>query len=170
MLGGVTRGGEGPEPQAAEIDLVAVTEALVGQFQPPDGRSEHMGAEGGQFAAAGDEVGVEMGFDRVGEVESAAFGFGEIARWVARWVDDKRSAVAEIFGARAIFSAELGASKPDPEAYRRLADRLGVAPEEILFFDDDEPLVIGARAAGLSAYQVGGAAAVRAGLAAHGLA
>ena len=79
-------------------------------------------------------------------------------------------AVPEVFGARAIFSAELGRSKPDPEAYRRLADRLGVAPEEILYFDDDEPLVIGARAAGLSAYQVGGAAAMRAGLAAHGLA
>jgi HAD superfamily hydrolase (TIGR01509 family) len=79
-------------------------------------------------------------------------------------------AVPEIFGARAIFSAELGKAKPDPEAYRRLADRLEVAPEEILFFDDDEPLVMGARAAGLSAYRVGGAAAVRAGLAAHGLA
>lgn len=79
-------------------------------------------------------------------------------------------AVPEIFGARAIFSAELGKSKPDPEAYRRLADRLEVAPEEIVFFDDDEPIVMGARAAGLSAYRVGGAAAVRAGLAAHGLA
>ena len=78
-------------------------------------------------------------------------------------------AVPEIFGARAMFSAELGRSKPDPEAYRRLADRLEVAPNEILYFDDDEPLVMGAREAGLTAYRVGGAAAVRAGLAAHGL-
>ena len=74
-----------------------------------------------------------------------------------------------IFGPRAIFSAELGRSKPDPEAYRLLAKRLQVAPREILYFDDDEPLVMGARDAGLSAYQVGGAAAVRASLAAHGL-
>ena len=79
-------------------------------------------------------------------------------------------AVPEIFGARAIFSAELGKAKPDPEGYRRLAERLEVAPEEIIYFDDDEPLVMGARAAGLSAYRVGGVAAVRAGLAAHGLA
>jgi len=78
-------------------------------------------------------------------------------------------AVPEIFGARAIFSAELGRSKPDPEAYRRLADRLEVAPNEILYFDDDEPLVMGAREAGLTAYRVGGADAVRAALAAHGL-
>ena len=78
-------------------------------------------------------------------------------------------AVPEIFGARAMFSAELGRSKPDPEVYRRLADRLRIAPSEILYFDDDEPLVMGAREAGLTAYRVGGAAAVRAGLAAHGL-
>ena len=87
-----------------------------------------------------------------------------------RHIAEAFPAVPEIFGARAIFSAELGKSKTDGDAYRRLADRLGVAPEEILFFDDDELLVMGARAAGLSAYQVGGVAAVRAGLAAHGLA
>ena len=30
-------------------------------------------------------------------------------------------AVPEIFGTRAVFSAELGRSKPDPEAFHRLA-------------------------------------------------
>jgi putative hydrolase of the HAD superfamily len=78
-------------------------------------------------------------------------------------------AVPEIFGPRAVFSAELGRSKPDPEAYRRLAARLGVAPEEILYFDDDAPLVAGAREAGLSAHHVRETADVRIGLAAHGL-
>jgi putative hydrolase of the HAD superfamily len=77
--------------------------------------------------------------------------------------------VPEIFGPRAIFSAELGRSKPDPEAFRRLATRLEVAPEEILYFDDDATYVAGARGAGLSADRVGGAAGVRASLAVHGL-
>ena len=79
-------------------------------------------------------------------------------------------AVPGIFGPRAVFSAELGRCKPDPEAFRRLAARLGVAPHETLYLDDDEAYVAGARAAGLSAARVEGAAAVRASLADHGLA
>jgi putative hydrolase of the HAD superfamily len=78
-------------------------------------------------------------------------------------------AVPALFGTRAVFSAELGRSKPDPEAFRRLAIRLACAPDEILYFDDDATYVAGAREAGLSAHRVGGAADVRTGLAAHGL-
>jgi glucose-1-phosphatase len=78
-------------------------------------------------------------------------------------------AVADIFGPRAIFSAELGRSKPDPEAFRRLATRLEVAPDEILYFDDDATYVAGAREAGLAAHRVGGATGVRTGLAEYGL-
>jgi HAD superfamily hydrolase (TIGR01509 family) len=78
-------------------------------------------------------------------------------------------AVPDIFGPRAVFSAELGRSKPDPEAFRRLATRLEVAPHEILYLDDDATYVAGAREAGLSADRVGGAAEVRASLAAQGL-
>jgi HAD superfamily hydrolase (TIGR01509 family) len=78
-------------------------------------------------------------------------------------------AVPGIFGPRAIFSAELGRRKPDPEAFRRLATRLEVAPDEMHYLDDDAAYVAGARQAGLSADRVGGAAAVRASLAVHGL-
>jgi glucose-1-phosphatase len=78
-------------------------------------------------------------------------------------------AVPDLFGTRAVFSAELGRSKPDPEAFRRLATRLACAPDEILYFDDDATYVAGAREAGLSAHRVGGAAGVRTGLARHGL-
>jgi HAD superfamily hydrolase (TIGR01509 family) len=78
-------------------------------------------------------------------------------------------AVPDLFGTRAVFSAELGRSKPDPEAFRRLATRLEAAPDEILYFDDDAAYVAGARKAGLSADRVGGAADVRARLAVHGV-
>jgi putative hydrolase of the HAD superfamily len=78
-------------------------------------------------------------------------------------------AVPDLFGQRAVFSAELGRSKPDPEAFRRLAARLECTPEEMLYFDDDASYVSGAREVGLSACQVGGAAGIRAGLAVHGL-
>jgi HAD superfamily hydrolase (TIGR01509 family) len=78
-------------------------------------------------------------------------------------------AAHDIFGPRAVFSAELGRSKPDPEAFRRLAIRLTVAPGEILYLDDDAAYVAGAREAGLVADRVGGASDVRASLAARGL-
>src|SRR5262249_10793376 len=63
-------------------------------------------------------------------------------------------AVPDLFGTRAVFSAELGRRKPDPEAFRRLATRLECAPEAILYFDDDATYVAGAREAGLSAHRV----------------
>jgi glucose-1-phosphatase len=78
-------------------------------------------------------------------------------------------AVPALFGRRAVFSAELGRCKPDPEAFGRLATRLACAPHEILYFDDDATYVAGAREAGLWAHRVGGAVGVRAGLAVHGL-
>jgi putative hydrolase of the HAD superfamily len=78
-------------------------------------------------------------------------------------------AVPDIFGPRATFSAELGACKPDPEAFRRLANRLEIVPRDMLYLDDDADYVAGAREAGLSAERVSGATEVLASLAAHGL-
>ena len=57
---------------------------------------------------------------------------------------------------RALFSAEVGCRKPDPEAFARLAGRLGIAPESLLFFDDGAPYVAGAREAGLQAHRFEG--------------
>ncbi|MFG1948945.1 HAD family hydrolase [Nonomuraea sp. NPDC048826] len=49
------------------------------------------------------------------------------------------------------YSCRIGVAKPDPRAYRICAERLGVAPQDALFFDDNEANVLGARAAGMSA-------------------
>jgi putative hydrolase of the HAD superfamily len=87
-----------------------------------------------------------------------------------RHIGEVFPAVPEIFGGRAVFSAELGRSKPDPEAFRRLAQRLNVPPESVLFFDDEATYVAGARQAGLEAYRFEGALALPERLAAHGVA
>ena len=56
---------------------------------------------------------------------------------------------------RGVFvSSELGLRKPDPAAFERVARAIGVPPGRILFFDDTEANVAGARAAGLQAVHV----------------
>jgi HAD superfamily hydrolase (TIGR01509 family) len=60
--------------------------------------------------------------------------------------------VAALVGSRAYVSAEFGARKPDPEAYRRCLTRVGCEPAAALFIDDNLDNVAGARAAGLHAY------------------
>jgi putative hydrolase of the HAD superfamily len=51
----------------------------------------------------------------------------------------------------AYLSHEIGVLKPRPEAYLVAARRAGLTPERLLFFDDLETNVAGARAAGLEA-------------------
>lgn len=50
-----------------------------------------------------------------------------------------------------VFSREEGVVKPHPEIYRIMADRLGVAPENCVFIDDQLSHVEGARTAGMTA-------------------
>src|SRR5919199_5007058 len=82
-----------------------------------------------------------------------------------RHIGEVFPAVLEIFGPNAVFSAELGRAKPDPEAFRALARRLGVAPERALLFDDGAAYVAGAREAGFEAHLFEGVEALRATLA-----
>jgi glucose-1-phosphatase len=60
--------------------------------------------------------------------------------------------VAELVGERALFSSRLGVRKPDPEIYRRALERLGA--ERAMLVDDSRENVLGAREAGLEAWQV----------------
>lgn len=48
----------------------------------------------------------------------------------------------------------IGYSKPHPKSYTSITDRLGIKPEECLFFDDELPNVHGAEAVGMKAYLV----------------
>jgi len=51
----------------------------------------------------------------------------------------------------ALISSEVGPMKPAAAVYRLATGRLGVAPHEALFVDDDAALVAGAAAAGVHA-------------------
>jgi epoxide hydrolase-like predicted phosphatase len=52
-----------------------------------------------------------------------------------------------------VYSHEVGVSKPDPRIYRLASERLAVAPERMIFLDDVEENVDGARALGIRAVQ-----------------
>jgi glucose-1-phosphatase len=74
-----------------------------------------------------------------------------------------------LFEAKLMFSAEFAARKPDPQVYRRLLARLGVAPEAALMVDDDADNVAGAEAAGLHGHVFDGIAGLTKRLAAFGI-
>ncbi|MEN8183567.1 MAG: HAD family phosphatase [Myxococcota bacterium] len=80
----------------------------------------------------------------------------------------------DAFRLRALFdehfySNRIGLVKPDAEAYEHVVAALGCAPEEILFLDDNQINVEGARAVGLDAHQVRGVEASRALLTERGI-
>ncbi|KAB2341774.1 HAD family hydrolase [Actinomadura rudentiformis] len=66
------------------------------------------------------------------------------------------------------YSCHIGVAKPDPRAYEICAERLGVTPADVIFFDDSERNVIAAREAGMTAEVFTGPAQVRDLVAAQG--
>ena len=60
--------------------------------------------------------------------------------------------VAALPGVELFASGDLGLAKPDPEVYRTVAARYGVAPADTVFVDDSPDYVEGARRAGLRAH------------------
>lgn len=71
----------------------------------------------------------------------------------AHWSRCVELGVPAMFDAH-FLSHEMGLRKPEPEIYRRVAADLGVAPADILFFDDVAANVDAARACGLQAVMV----------------
>jgi glucose-1-phosphatase len=53
-------------------------------------------------------------------------------------------------------SHQIGKLKPDQEAYEEVTEKLGIAPEKIIFFDDNKDNIEGAKQLGWSAYLVQG--------------
>ncbi|MBZ0296442.1 MAG: HAD family phosphatase [Anaerolineae bacterium] len=50
-----------------------------------------------------------------------------------------------------VYSHEVGLLKPDPRIYALTCERLGLPPSEVVFLDDAEPNIIGAREFGMQA-------------------
>ena len=85
MLRGVAGGSQGPQPQPAEVSLVAVVAVPWWPNPlPPCGGGEHLRAVRGELAAAGHEIGVQVGLGRKAPIlsprDSAAARYGPGSR------------------------------------------------------------------------------------------
>ena len=89
MLRSVTGGGQGPEAQSTEVDLVAVVEPSVAELEAArrgrkDSRSRR--AEG---PAAGHEVGVQVRLGAEGKAPIPLLGPRLVGGDIARGIDDQ---------------------------------------------------------------------------------
>ena len=91
----------------AEIELVAVREAAVGKGQLRAGRAHDRCAEARELPAAGDEVRVQVGLERVAEHPPVSLGPTPERRDVAWRIDDGGAPVAEVDDVRGIAEARV---------------------------------------------------------------
>jgi len=93
-------------------------------------------------------------FDRLEAegVETAVLSNTNDAHWARLASDDEQAEFPSVRRATYLFPSHLlGLMKPDPRIYRAVEEATGHASTEILFFDDLEANVAGARAAGWTA-------------------
>ncbi len=92
------------------------------------------------------------GGTRLALLSNAGFDFGDPFR---------RAPFARYFE-RIFVSAELGMIKPDPEIYRHVARELGIEPSAMVFVDNKEVNVAGARTIGVTGHVFTGVPELRA--------
>lgn len=76
---------------------------------------------------------------------------------------------ADLFGDAAYFSGTLGLAKPEPAAFRAVAEKMSADPAEALFIDDTADYIEGATEAGLMTHHFRTAEELRTDLEARGL-
>ncbi len=126
------------------------------------------------FAALREELGVALDDEQladgwgqvfVGEIAPTIALLPHLARRIPTYLFSNTNAthyelIAARYGeslrplARHFLSSSMGLRKPERAAFEMLAREIGVAPGRILFFDDLEENVAGARVAGLHAVRV----------------
>ena len=88
------------------------------------------------------------------ELKSAGYRIGILTNMATKFYDRCVSRVFAEHVALAdalVVSGKAGVSKPDARIYRMMEDRIGVSPEQILFFDDNPCNVEGAKSCGWNA-------------------
>ena len=83
-------------------------------------------------------------------------------------LDHELRSIGELFD-RLVFSWHLGTTKPDPVAFSRATEVLGVEPGAVFFVDDSEANVAAAQAAGWQAHHYSDTLNLRAAFTAAGL-
>jgi glucose-1-phosphatase len=147
-------------------------EAIAERFSHDEPYRRHERAEipvADYFAALRSSLGVELDDDAflegwnavfVREISEVVGVLPQLARKLPLYVlsntnhahhsfFSRRYAAALTHFRRVFVSHELGVRKPEPRAFRRVAEAVGVPPERILFFDDLPENVAGAREAGM---------------------
>jgi HAD superfamily hydrolase (TIGR01509 family) len=141
--------------------ILDVTEPAVDAFTAATDRTERDFANQIEFFKAVAEVAVDLMIDpdsvtlmrdaraagrRVGVLSNDAYSIMGREFFAGR---------AEFAGLDAFVDAlDTGVRKPEPAAYQRAAEALGVPPERIVFLDDTPECVDGGRAAGMHVIQV----------------
>ena len=69
---------------------------------------------------------------------------------------DSRHRITDLFE-KVYWSGQLGVKKPDPKAFNHVLDDLGVKSTDVVFFDNREENVAGARSLGIVAFIFNGA-------------
>lgn len=92
----------------------------------------------------------------VDKVKAAGYKVGLLSNTTAPHVEiNRRRGIFEHFDV-ALMSDEIGARKPEPAAYKKLAEALAVDPSELIFIDDLTENVAGAEALGITAIKFAG--------------
>lgn len=85
------------------------------------------------------------------QAQTALAIFTNNGRWLGQQFARIAPPLTPLFASRIICSAELGLTKPDPQAFLTCLQQLGFQPRSTLFIDDVAANVEGARQAGLDA-------------------
>ena len=89
------------------------------------------------------------------ELSAGSVATGIVSNSVKEWMPAWETAIPDrsIFDT-VILSSEVGLRKPSEAMYALALDQIGILPHEAVFLDDFEPMVEGARRAGLHAIHV----------------